>query len=155
MRVLLLGVIAAVLGEQQVGGEFLVADVVFAGMPAQLPLPSTESDLYVGLVSGFQLGNRSLPNALPTHLVVDWLNGELGTPAVRSGVHRRDRCGHRPLTHAPCCRPTPQDQTLSASVAHVVIAGNLLWTDTDDDTRAAASTVCPPHGPSSHHPHVA
>jgi hypothetical protein len=76
-------VIAAVLGQQQVGGEFLVEDVLFAGMPAQPPRPVSEHDAYVALVSGFQLGHPTRPIALPTHLVVDWLNGELGSSTVR------------------------------------------------------------------------
>ena len=79
------GVIAAILGEQQVGGEFLVADVAFAGMPVQplRPPPPAGDDLYVALVSGVQLGNKHVASPLPARLLVDWLSGELGSAQVR------------------------------------------------------------------------
>jgi hypothetical protein len=34
-----------------------------------------------------------------------------------------------------------QDQALAASIVHVVVAGNLLWAEADDDDRATTSTV--------------
>ena len=77
------GVVMAVLGEQQVGGVFLVHDLAFAGLPPQASLPvATGPPQFVAVLSGLQLGNRSVPAHLPTQLVVDWLCGELGSAEV-------------------------------------------------------------------------
>lgn len=84
------GVIAAILGEQQVGGEFLVVDIAFAGMPVQplRPPPPPGDDLYVALLSGVQLGNKHVTSPLPARLLVDWLSGELGSAQVRRPTYK-------------------------------------------------------------------
>jgi hypothetical protein len=51
------GVVAAVRGRAEAGGDFIVTDVCYAGLPPQPPRPVFERDTYVALVSGLELAS--------------------------------------------------------------------------------------------------
>lgn len=95
------GVVAAVRGCVQPNGDFEVAEVAFAGLPPQPPLPAVGEDKYVALVSGLGVGDGE-SSPLRLQLLLDYLGGLLGGDAERSGVVGR--------------------------VARVVVAGGLLKT---------------------------
>lgn len=50
------GVVVAVRGQTEPGGDFVVTDVLFPEPPSQPPLPPLGEDVYVALVSGLALG---------------------------------------------------------------------------------------------------
>ncbi|KAL9689432.1 hypothetical protein QQ045_009818 [Rhodiola kirilowii] len=95
------GVVVALHGKETSAGEFLVLDVMEAGLPPQMDLPNklTESareDKYVVFVSGLSIGS-SKSNPLQFQLLVDHITGCLGDE---------------------------QEQGVAADIVHVVIAGN-------------------------------
>ncbi|CAM8890040.1 unnamed protein product [Rhodiola kirilowii] len=95
------GVVVALHGMETSSGEFLVLDVMEAGLPPQMDLPNklTESpreDKYVVFVSGLSIGS-SKSNPLQFQLLVDHITGCLGDE---------------------------QEQGVAADIVHVVIAGN-------------------------------
>ncbi|CAM8890124.1 unnamed protein product [Rhodiola kirilowii] len=95
------GVVVALHGKETSSGEFLVLDVMEAGLPPQMDLPNklTESpreDKYVVFVSGLSIGS-SKSNPLQFQLLVDHITGCLGDE---------------------------QEQGVAADIVHVVIAGN-------------------------------
>ena len=110
---LVTGVVVAVLGIQQGGGELLVHDICFAGVAPQKPLPSTSEDTFVALVSGLHIGAATTGPSSPK-ILVDYLTGCLGGPA---------------------------DQERAAKIAHVIIAGNSLTSVGSDNAAAAAVAV--------------
>ncbi|MEW5307844.1 MAG: hypothetical protein WDW36_010217 [Sanguina aurantia] len=89
---LVTGVVMAVRGFNEPGGDFVVSDVCFAApapQPAAPPLqpfesagsgPARSSDKYVALMSGLAVGSPST-NVLQLQLAVDFLTGVLGSPA--------------------------------------------------------------------------
>ncbi|CAK9148463.1 unnamed protein product [Ilex paraguariensis] len=91
------GIVVAVQGKETVGGDFLVEDVLEAGLPHQeeQPLESGE-DKYVVFVSGLSVGSSS-SNPLQFQLLVDHITGHLGDE---------------------------MEQRVAAEIVQVVIAGN-------------------------------
>eukprot|EP00891_Asterochloris_glomerata_P002214 jgi/Astpho2/2214/e_gw1.00040.61.1_t len=95
---LVTGVVMAVRGAAVPGGDFIVREWCFVGLPSQPPRPSLSEDKYIAFVSGLEVGNDAA-DPLRLSLVVDYLTGLLG-----SG----------------------EEQKLIAKIARVVIAGGLL-----------------------------
>lgn len=52
------GIVLAVRGRAEPGGDFVVSDVVWPGLAPQPERPLMDTDKYVALVSGLQLANR-------------------------------------------------------------------------------------------------
>ncbi|KAG2422561.1 hypothetical protein HXX76_015941 [Chlamydomonas incerta] len=99
---LVTGLVLAVRGVHEPGGDFFVSAVAFAGLapnpgplphPLPLPLPAAPSadaaaaiaaarpgDKYLALVSGLGLGGGRA-DMLATQLAAEWLGGSLGSPA--------------------------------------------------------------------------
>ncbi|KAJ2846311.1 DNA polymerase delta small subunit Cdc1, partial [Coemansia erecta] len=71
------GVVAAVLGVETAEGDFEVADICFARMAPQKPMPVLKEDKYVALVSGLQMTTER-PITLALQLLAETLCGELG-----------------------------------------------------------------------------
>lgn len=92
------GVVLAVRGRAEPGGDFVVSGVLWAGLPEQPQRPLPQEDAYVALVSGLQLAN-SKADMMQVQLLVDFLTGNLGA--------------------------APQQQ-LAAKVVQLVIAGGSL-----------------------------
>ncbi|KAG0592894.1 hypothetical protein KC19_1G288400 [Ceratodon purpureus] len=93
------GVVVAVVGQEEKDGEFLVKDVLVAGLPPQKPLPSnTDEDKFVLFVSGLKIGGHGT-NPLDLQLLVDHVTGHLGEE---------------------------EEQSLSSQIVRVVIAGGSL-----------------------------
>ncbi|KAI6673833.1 hypothetical protein NL676_001739 [Syzygium grande] len=91
------GVVAALHGRETDAGDFLVQDVLEAGLPSQLEFPlKSREDKYVVLVSGLSIGSSTC-NPLQFQLLVDHITGHLGDE---------------------------QEQGIAAAIVHVVIAGN-------------------------------
>ncbi|KDP24624.1 hypothetical protein JCGZ_25540 [Jatropha curcas] len=91
------GVVVALHGKETSAGDFLVLDVLEAGLAPQIELPlQPREDKYVVFVSGLSLGSiRS--NPLQFQLLVDHITGHLGDE---------------------------QEQGIAAEIVHVVVAGN-------------------------------
>ncbi|XP_030526063.1 DNA polymerase delta small subunit [Rhodamnia argentea] len=91
------GVVVALHGKETDAGDFLVQDVLEAGLPSQLEFPlKSREDKYVVLVSGLSIGSSTC-NPLQFQLLVDHITGHLGDE---------------------------QEQGIAAEIVHVVIAGN-------------------------------
>lgn len=91
------GVVVALHGKETDAGDFLVQDVLEAGLPSQLEFPlKSREDKYVILVSGLNIGSSTC-NPLQFQLLVDHITGHLGDE---------------------------QEQGIAAEIVHVVIAGN-------------------------------
>ncbi|CAN1307131.1 DNA polymerase delta small subunit [Linum perenne] len=102
------GVIVALLGKETTKGDFLVHEVLEAGLAPQIDRPikldkvtgeflsSTGEDKYVLFVSGLGVGNTKA-NPLQLQLLVDHITGHLGDE---------------------------KEQRIAAQIVHVVIAGN-------------------------------
>ncbi|KAL6752310.1 DNA polymerase alpha/epsilon subunit B-domain-containing protein [Haematococcus lacustris] len=73
---LVTGVVVAVRGVYELGGDFAVQDVLYAEMAPQVPRPLMQADKYVALVSGLKLSSSNT-NKLLIHLAVDMLTGML------------------------------------------------------------------------------
>jgi hypothetical protein len=52
------GAVLAVKGRAEPGGDFVVSDVLWPGLPEQPQRPLPQEDTYVALVSGLQLANN-------------------------------------------------------------------------------------------------
>lgn len=81
------GVVAAVRGRVRADGDFEVAEVCFAGLAPQPPLPKAQEDKYVALVSGLGAGDAEA-NPLLLQLLVDYLGGLLGGQQEQATVRR-------------------------------------------------------------------
>lgn len=92
---LVTGVVVAVRGMAQPGGDFIVSDMCVADLAPQKALPALGSDKYVALLGGLAL-SKSSADLLQVQLAVDWLTGALGGG---------------------------DEQHLAASVVRVVVAG--------------------------------
>ncbi|XP_022548909.2 DNA polymerase delta small subunit isoform X1 [Brassica napus] len=92
------GVVVALHGKETSAGEFVVEDVLEAGLPPQLerPLDHLKEDKYVLLVSGLSIGSNS-SNPLLFQLLVDHITGHVADD---------------------------EELGLAAQIVHVVIAGN-------------------------------
>ncbi|KAG2405709.1 DNA polymerase delta small subunit [Vigna angularis] len=72
------GIVVAVLGKESGAGDFLVQDVLDAGLPPQIEFPlKSGEDKYVVLVSGLSVGS-STSNPLQFQLLIDHITGHLG-----------------------------------------------------------------------------
>lgn len=72
------GIVVALHGKETGAGDFLVEDVLEAGLPPQLDPPNKlEEDKYVVFVSGLNMGSSS-SNPLQVQLLVDHITGHLG-----------------------------------------------------------------------------
>lgn len=116
---LVTGVVMAVKGMPEPGGDFQVNDVCYLGLPPQVPLPVPVSgqDKYVALVSGLGLGRPS------ADLLKVCCRGRLrGGRGAQEGLshHRCPTLGH-PLTH------TLSDLTLApSSHSHSILVPHSL-----------------------------
>jgi hypothetical protein len=82
----ILGVVVAVRGSAAPGGDFHVSGILFPGMgPQAAPPPAPrpgQPPKYVALVSGLAVGGDAV-DSLKLQLLVDFLNGNLGGPAMQ------------------------------------------------------------------------
>ncbi|KAJ4705567.1 DNA polymerase delta small subunit [Melia azedarach] len=91
------GIVVALHGKETGAGDFLVQDVLEAGLAPQIELPlKSREDKYVVLVSGLSVGS-STSNPLQFQLLVDHITGHLGDE---------------------------KEQSIAAQIVHVLIAGN-------------------------------
>ncbi|KAF6149338.1 hypothetical protein GIB67_016876 [Kingdonia uniflora] len=90
------GNVVALHGKETSAGDFLVQDILEAGLPPQEELPFDTKDKYVVFVSGLSVGCSS-SNPLLSQLLVDHITGHLGDE---------------------------KEQILASQIVHVVIAGN-------------------------------
>lgn len=109
---LVTGCIIAVLGRELPSGDFDVLDMRFAECAPQKPIPKPKSDKpkYLALTSGLGI-KGSAYEGYTLQLLKEFLTGELAGP---------------------------EEQTESAEIVQVVIAGNSL--DADDEEEAEVST---------------
>ncbi|XP_020260121.1 DNA polymerase delta small subunit [Asparagus officinalis] len=72
------GIVLALHGKETGGGEFLVQDILEAGLPPQIERPhDSREDKYVVFVSGLNVGSDTF-NPLQFQLLVDHVTGHLG-----------------------------------------------------------------------------
>ncbi|ONL93235.1 DNA polymerase delta small subunit [Zea mays] len=71
------GVVVALHGKETSAGNFLVEDVLEAGLPPQSALSSAEEDKYVVFISGLSVGSDTF-NPLQFQLLIDHVTGHLG-----------------------------------------------------------------------------
>ncbi|KAK7848769.1 dna polymerase delta small subunit, partial [Quercus suber] len=91
------GVVVALLGKETDAGDFLVQDVLEAGLPPQIEHPlKPREDKHVVFVSGLRVGG-STSNPLQFQLLIDHITGHLGDE---------------------------KEQGIAAEIVHVVLAGN-------------------------------
>ncbi|KAK7259527.1 hypothetical protein RIF29_25136 [Crotalaria pallida] len=91
------GLVVALHGMSTVAGEFLVLDVLEAGLPPQIDRPlKPREDKYVVLVSGLSIGSSN-SNPLQLQLLIDHITGHLGDVT---------------------------EQSIASQIVHVVVAGN-------------------------------
>ncbi|XP_043690480.1 DNA polymerase delta small subunit [Telopea speciosissima] len=91
------GVVVALHGRETTAGEFLVQDILEAGLPTQIGLPlNSREDKYVVFVSGLSVGSIT-SNPLQIQLLVDHITGHLGDE---------------------------KEQSIASLIVRVVIAGN-------------------------------
>uniref|UniRef100_A0A7N0V3T3 DNA polymerase delta small subunit n=3 Tax=Kalanchoe fedtschenkoi TaxID=63787 RepID=A0A7N0V3T3_KALFE len=107
------GVVVAMHGKETSAGEFLVLDVMEAGLPRQIDqsIKSRGEDKYVIFVSGVSVGS-SKSDPLQFQLLVDHITGCLGDE---------------------------QEQRYAADIVHVVIAGNSVEISQDLSNGQAVS----------------
>ncbi|KHN07429.1 DNA polymerase delta small subunit [Glycine soja] len=93
------GIVVALLGKETGAGDFLVQDVLDAGLPPQIEFPlKPREDKYVVLVSGLSVGSSS-SNPLQFQLLIDHITGHLGDE---------------------------KEQSIASQIVRVVFAGNLV-----------------------------
>ncbi|KAG2683309.1 hypothetical protein I3760_10G026300 [Carya illinoinensis] len=93
------GIVVALHGKETDAGDFLVQDVLEAGLPPQIELPLKSSeDKYVVFVSGLSVGS-STSNPLRFQLLVDHITGHLGDE---------------------------KEQGIAAKIVHFVVAGDSI-----------------------------
>lgn len=91
------GIVVALHGKETGAGDFLVQEVLEAGLPPQIEFPiKSREDKYVVFVSGLSVGS-SKSNPLQFQLLVDHITGHLGDE---------------------------KEQSIAAQIVRVVIAGN-------------------------------
>ncbi|VAI24457.1 unnamed protein product [Triticum turgidum subsp. durum] len=90
------GVVVALHGKETSAGNFLVEDVMEAGLPPQTVLPSINEDKYVVFVSGLSVGSSTF-NPLQFQLLIDHVTGHLGDE---------------------------NEQAIASKIVRVVVAGN-------------------------------
>ncbi|KAK8446900.1 hypothetical protein SEVIR_9G560300v4 [Setaria viridis] len=75
------GVVVALHGKETSAGNFLVEDVLEAGLPPQTALSCADEDKYVVFVSGLSVGSGTF-NPLQFQLLIDHITGHLGDENV-------------------------------------------------------------------------
>ncbi|CAI9287846.1 unnamed protein product [Lactuca saligna] len=96
------GNVVALHGKETNSGDFLVEDILEAGLPPQLDLPTKSGeDKYVVLVSGLNVGSSS-SNPLQLQLLVDHITSHLGDK---------------------------KEQPSAAEIVQVIVAGNFVQID--------------------------
>ncbi|KAK3148497.1 hypothetical protein QOZ80_3BG0295770 [Eleusine coracana subsp. coracana] len=90
------GVVLALRGKETSAGNFLVEDVLEAGLPHQTSLSAADEDKYVVFVSGLSVGSATF-NPLQFQLLIDHITGHLGDE---------------------------NEQSIASKIARVVVAGN-------------------------------
>lgn len=93
---LVTGMVVGILGKEGSSGAFEALDICLPGMANQDPLPKNNEQKYVALLSGLNIGGENQSD-IRTQLLSEFLTGELGSFA---------------------------DQTSSASISRVILAGN-------------------------------
>ncbi|KAI3674314.1 hypothetical protein L2E82_52411 [Cichorium intybus] len=83
------GNVVALHGKETSGVDFLVEDILDAGLPPQLDLPKSGEDKYVVLVSGLNVASSS-SNPLQLQLLVDHITSHLGD----EGIHIDNMSGY-------------------------------------------------------------
>ncbi|KAK6354304.1 hypothetical protein TWF730_008714 [Orbilia blumenaviensis] len=116
---LVTGCVIAVMGTETANGEFKVIDVLLPELPAQIeravPESLSQTKKYIALISGLSV-TGNVHESVETHLLVEYLLGEVGSSA---------------------------DQSKSASISRLIIAGNSLsepQTQAADEAAASSST---------------
>ncbi|XP_029017482.1 DNA polymerase delta subunit 2 [Betta splendens] len=99
------GSVIAIYGTERNDGKFTVEDFCTADLPMQTPRPSLSSDRFVLLASGLGLGSSSADSMLGLQLLIDMVTGQLGDQG---------------------------EQRSAATIARVLLAGNLLSQNTQD-----------------------
>ncbi|KAL0405011.1 UNVERIFIED_CONTAM: DNA polymerase delta small subunit [Sesamum radiatum] len=91
------GIVVALHGKETGAGDFMVEDILEAGLPHQIELPlNSGEDKYVVFISGLSVGSKSA-NPLHFQLFVDHITGHLGDE---------------------------KEQGIAAQIVQVVVAGN-------------------------------
>lgn len=100
------GVIVAVRGHEPEDnrGKFMVKDICYRELPAQVDYPVLEEDRYIALMSGLNLGSPR-DNLLSLQMMIDLLTGQLGDEG---------------------------QQEMVSKVVRVIMAGNALSPETQD-----------------------
>ncbi|XP_072913398.1 DNA polymerase delta subunit 2 [Hemitrygon akajei] len=99
------GAVVALLGAEQDDGKFLVEDLCTSDIPPQQPVPPSDTDRYVLLVSGLGLGGKNADSLLGMQLLIDMVTGQLGDEG---------------------------EQSSAAKISRVILAGNLLSRSTQN-----------------------
>ena len=121
-EMLVTGCVIAVMGTEKPDGDFEVIDVVSPGLPPQPPLPSRgkgkgkEGKGYVAIVSGLGISGK-LHEGLETHLLVEWLLGELTGAHVSLPLT---------ITKLNTYHFYKQDQSSASKITRLILAGNTL-----------------------------
>ena len=113
------GVVVAVRGVHEPGGDFLVQDLLFAGMPAQPPRPVLQEAKYIAFVSGLRLSSSS------TDLLQ--VRGPQSKAQGCGGLQAERRC---PAAHVVAVLPSwgPQSMTCSCSACCAARRCTTRWT---------------------------
>jgi len=91
-EMLVTGCVIGVMGSETADGDFEVIDVVSPGLPPQIPakppgVKKAGGGEYVALVSGLKISGE-LHESFETHLLVEYLLGELTGPQVQcTAIH--------------------------------------------------------------------
>nr|XP_020446045.1 DNA polymerase delta subunit 2 [Monopterus albus] len=99
------GSVIAIYGAERNDGKFTVEDLCTADLPLQTARPTLSSDRFVLLASGLGLGSSHADSMLSLQLLVDMVTGQLGDQG---------------------------EQSRSATISRVLLAGNLLSQCTQD-----------------------
>ena len=120
------GVIAAVLGAENQSGDFEVVDMCFSGMAPQPGANnaesstngrSPESDSWIALASGLELGTNEQAADYRAGLLTEWLTGEMGSEEVNQARH---------ISPEIMLTSNVQDRTQASQVTRLVLAGNSM-----------------------------
>nr|CAB3265001.1 DNA polymerase delta subunit 2-like [Phallusia mammillata] len=98
------GSIVALLGEENVAGQFHIEDMAYSGLPEQDSLPEVDEEQYVLFLSGLGIGSKK-EKTFEIQLLIDYVIGMLGGA---------------------------EDHELCSKIVHVVVAGNSLAGETQD-----------------------
>ena len=117
--------IAAVLGAENQSGDFEVVDMCFSGMPPQ-PTTATngstsedksaDSDPWIALASGLELGTNEQAADYRAGLLAEWLLGEMGS----------DQVGSIDLSPKHIVESPAQDRKQASQVTKLILAGNSM-----------------------------